>query len=357
VSSHRNVGPAEGAIASRPEFIRRTLIVIALVLLGAMVATMVVLAADVLLVIFGGVLLAVFFDGLGDLLHQHGRVPQRVATGIVIGVSLALMIASAWLLAAEVLQQLGELGTSLTQVWNQIQERIAREPWGRQLLALVTRAQASGEQTANIGTSVVAALTTTLGGIANALIILFLGIYLASSPGWYRRGLLSLIPPTARRETRSLLQRMGHSLRWWLFGRAVGMLIVGIITAVGLWLLDVPLALGLGSIAAVADFVPFVGPIVAAAPGVLVASTGGAAKIGSVVALYAAIQVFEGYILTPLIERRSVQLPPALTIAAQVMLGVLIGGAGVVFATPLLVVIVLMVQHLYVEDVIDKQSG
>ena len=236
------------------------------------------------------------------------------------------------------------------------QARLAREPWGRLLLAVVTRAQASGEQAAGIGTSVAAALTTTLGGIANAFIILFMGIYLASNPEWYRRGLISLIPPAARPETRTLLQQIGHSLRWWLFGRAVGMLIVGIITGLGLWLLDVPLALTLGSIAAVADFVPFIGPIVAAAPAVLVASTGGATKIGYVLALYAVIQVFEGYIPTPMIEQRSVKLPPALTIAAQVVLGVLIGGVGVVFATPLLAVVVLVVLHLYVENVIEKQE-
>ena len=290
--------------------------------------------------------MAVFFDGLADLVHRYGRVPRRVATIAVIGVSLALMTAGMWLLAAEVTQQLGELGTNLAQVWGQLQERLAREPWGRLLLAVVTRAQASGEQAAGIGTSVAAALTTTLGGIANAFIILFMGIYLASNPEWYRRGLISLIPPAARRETRTLLHQIGHSLRWWLFGRAVGMLIVGIITGLGLWLLDVPLALGLGSIAAVADFVPFIGPIVAAAPAALVASTGGATKIGYVLVLYAVIQVFEGYILTPMIEQRSVKLPPALTIAAQVVLGVLIGGVGVVFATPLLAVIVLVVQHL-----------
>jgi predicted PurR-regulated permease PerM len=166
-----------------------------------------------------------------------------------------------------------------------------------------------------------------------------------------------LLPPARRSRAHELLSAIGHTLRWWLFGRAVGMTIVGIATTTGLWLLDVPLALVLGLIAAALDFVPYVGPILAAAPGILVALSGGMSHAIYVALLYLAIQLLEGYVLTPLIEQRSVRLPPALTIGAQVLLGVLVGALGVLFATPLTAALVVLIKGLYVEDTLEHRAG
>ena len=131
------------------------------------------------------------------------------------------------------------------------------------------------------------------------------------------------------------------------------MTVVSIVTTLGLSLLDVPVALALGLIAGAFDFVPFVGPIVAAVPGVLVSLDAGLTHASSVALLYLAIQVFEGYILTPLIEQRSVKLPPAVTVGAQVVLGVLIGPIGVIFATPVTAVTAVMIHQLYVKDALE----
>ena len=111
--------------------------------------------------------------------------------------------------------------------------------------------------------------------------------------------------------------------------------------------------MGLGVIAGALDFVPFAGPILAAVPGILVAIGTGSTQVVSVLLLYFAIQLVEGYVLTPLIEQRSVHLPPALTIGAQVMLGVLVGPVGVAVATPLTAVIVVLIEKLYVEDKLE----
>jgi predicted PurR-regulated permease PerM len=343
-----------GGPVARAEFTQRTLIVIGLVLLGALLASILVLASDVILVLFGGILFAVFVRGLADLLSERTRISSKLSLAVVLITMAVIAGAGTWFLASEIADQLGRLGADLGELWAQFQAHAQRTAWGRQLLGVIQNAQGEGGNLAARATQV---FSTTLGAVANLFIVVFVGVYVATNPGWYRRGVLRLVPPAHRAEGASLLEAIGHSLRWWLLGRAVGMAVVGAITTLGLWLMGVPLALALGAIAALLDFVPIIGPIIAAAPAVLVALGNGPAFAASVAGLYLAIQLLEGYVLTPLIEQRSVQLAPALTIAAQVVLGVLTGAAGVVLATPLTAVIVVLVQRLYVEDALEQHKS
>ena len=282
-------------------------------------------------------------------------MPERLAVAVVI---VALAIASAlaaWLLAAELAAQFEDLGAGLNHVWQRLQTRLRSEDWGRQLLALVSRPQQSTAD-GGVVARVTAIFSSSLGALVNVLIVLFMGVYIAVNPQWYCRGLIRLIPRAGRAQARGILDAIGHSLRWWLFGRAIGMIVVGVLTTLGLLWLDVPLALGLGVIAAALDFVPIIGPIAAAVPAVLVALGTSSALAVYVLLLYLAVQLVEGYVLTPLIEQRSVQLPPALTIGAQVLLGVLTGAVGVLVATPLTAAIVVLVQRLYVEDALENPA-
>lgn len=131
------------------------------------------------------------------------------------------------------------------------------------------------------------------------------------------------------------------------------MAIIGACTAVGLWALGVPLALTLALLAAALTFVPNFGPILAAVPAVLLGLLESPTKALYVVLLYVGVQTVESYVLTPLIQKRTVSAPPALTILAQVLLGVLVGGLGVVLATPLTAVALVLARELYVRDVLE----
>ena len=122
--------------------------------------------------------------------------------------------------------------------------------------------------------------------------------------------------------------------------------------AVGLWLLGRPLALALGILVFVLEFIPYLGPILAAVPAVLIASTLGTQEMLYVVLLYWGVQSAEGYVLSPLVFQRSVHVPPMLTIAAQVVLGTMLGVLGVVFATPLTACALVLVNRIYIEDVL-----
>jgi predicted PurR-regulated permease PerM len=133
------------------------------------------------------------------------------------------------------------------------------------------------------------------------------------------------------------------------------MAVVGVATTAGLWLLGVPFALALGVVAFVLDFVPYIGPILSAVPAILVAMTLGPMEALYVGLLYFGVQSLESYLLTPLVQQRAVQLPPALTILSQVLLGLLLGGFGLALATPLTAVGVVLVRELYVEDVLEDR--
>lgn len=336
-------------LGSHDEFAERARTVIGLVLLALLLVAIVVLAADVLLILFGGILLAILLRGTADLIAEHSQLTKKVSLAIVLAAFFVVVAGGVWLLATEIASQFDELGASLTNLWRELNEQLQGEAWGRQILALVERASSEGGDS---GAS--QAFSTTLGGVVNFAVVLFIGVYIAVNPGWYRRGMTRLVAPARRPRAREILDAIGHTLRWWLFGRAVGMTIVGVATGFGLWLLGVPFAVGLGVLAGALDFVPFAGPILAAAPGVLVALSDGTTQVLYVLLLYFAIQLLEGYVLTPLIEQRSVHLPPALTIGAQVLLGVLVGPVGVAVATPLTAVIVVLIEKLYVEDVLEE---
>jgi predicted PurR-regulated permease PerM len=345
--------PAE---MSRHEYAHRVLVTVGIILAAAAMVAIVVVAPDVLLILFGGVLLAVVLDGVAGLLADRSRLSRRASLVLVTSLLFIALGLAAWLLIVQIADQLDQLGGNLTRSLAQVEAQLKQQAWGRQLLALLSHAQSDSGQDPNVVSRAARGLSTTLGGIANTFIVLLIGVYLAARPDWYRRGVLRAIRPDHRPRAQRVLSAMGHTLRWWLIGRVAGMLVVGIVTTVGLYLLDVPLALSLGLIAALFDFVPFVGPLVAAAPAMMVAVGDGPTQALYVGMLYFAVQVLEGYVLTPLIEQRSVELPPALTIAAQLLLGVLVGPLGVVFATPLAAVAVVLIEHLYVEEVVEHAT-
>jgi predicted PurR-regulated permease PerM len=138
-------------------------------------------------------------------------------------------------------------------------------------------------------------------------------------------------------------------------GQLVAMLSVGLITGIGLWLLDVPLALSLGLIAGILEFIPFIGPILSAIPALLVAFTQDGWTPLYVLLLYLGIQQIEGNVLMPVIQKWAVSLPPALGLLGVVIFGLLFGILGVLFATPLMVVVMVFVQKLYVDTAIEPK--
>jgi predicted PurR-regulated permease PerM len=182
------------------------------------------------------------------------------------------------------------------------------------------------------------------------------GIYLAVEPRMYREGLLRLWPAGRRDHVRETIQVVGRALRSWLQGQLFAMLVIGTLSAVGLWIIGMPSWLALGLIAGIVQFVPLAGPILAAIPALLVALSQGPQMLLYVALLYVGIQQVEGNILTPMVQREVSALPPALTIFTLVAFALLFGAVGVVLAVPLTVVGYALVAKLWVRDTLGESA-
>jgi predicted PurR-regulated permease PerM len=178
---------------------------------------------------------------------------------------------------------------------------------------------------------------------------------MAVAPDFYTEGIIHLVPIESHARAREVLRAIGQTLRWWLLGRWVSMIVVGLLTAAGLWLIGVPLTLTFGLLAALLTFIPYLGPLLSAVPPTLLAFTQQPQQALYVILVYLGIQSVESYLVTPLVQQRTVSLPPALTLTEQVVLGLLLGGIGVILATPLFAVLVVLVKMLYIEDMLGER--
>ena len=340
---------------SRTEFARRAAIVIGLGALAVVLLRLLGATAAVWLVVFAGVLLAIFLDGLARLLHEKVGPPRKLALGLVIVLLLGLAALAVWLIGPQIADQASTLSDELPATVEQVREWLRGLPGGDRLAASIPDSPEDVLTSGSAGFGQLqTAFSTLIGVLANGLIVAFVGIYLALTPGRYVEALAYLAPRRHRAHARTVIASVVKALRYWLLGRIASMAVVGILTGVGLMLFGIPLALALGLIAALFSFIPYIGPILALAPALLVALGEGDNAVVTVLAIYLAVQILESYLITPMIQDRAVSMPPALLIAAQLILGVLAGAFGVAVATPIAVVVVVLVQMLYVEDALGE---
>ncbi len=335
------------------EFVKHTFVVVAIVLSVATVLGLIWYAADVFLLIFAGVLLAVFLRGLSDPLSKNTGINAGWSLTIVVLGLCVLIGVGGWLIAGQVAAQFDQLAESVPSSMAKLEQYLRQYAWGRKLLERAPLANQLILGRTDVLTRVTGAFSTLLGIATTVGIVLFVGIYLAVDPGLYRRGLVRLNPLNKRSRAEEVCDAVGHTLRWWLLGRLFSMVVVGIATTVGLWLLGIPAPIALGFITFLLVFIPYLGPILAAVPALLSAlSLPDAMEPVYVGLLYLGIELLEGYLLTPFVQARTVGLPPAFTLTAQVLMGVLMGIPGIMLATPLAAVALVLVKMLYVEDIL-----
>ncbi len=196
--------------------------------------------------------------------------------------------------------------------------------------------------------------TTTFGAAMNIAFVLFVGVFLAIKPHYYRDHVAILFPPAKRPRVIEILNLIGQTLFHWLQGRAATMVITGVGTGVLLWLIGIPLAFTLGVVTGVLTFIPNVGAILALMLSMLVAVSQGSQSVMWVVVAYAGMQFVESNLITPLIQQRQTSVPPPVLLSAQLMMGVTLGFLGVLVATPLVAVGLLLIKETYVVDVLGE---
>ena len=339
----------------RATFARRVCVAVAIAVLAVLILALLWAATDVLLMLFAAVLVACFFRGLANVFSDYTRVPVGWSLAIVTTLLIGVTAMIVWALAPHVAGQVDELSRGVAVSVQQLRVELLRYEWGRRVLAEVPGV-AELARRGNLLGRVTGIFSSTLGIIANTILVICLGLYLAIAPSAYLAGIVRLFPKHRRPRMTDVLNSVGDTLRRWLVGRAILMVVNGVATAAGLWLLGIPLALTLGTIAGLLNFVPNIGPIIAGVPAVLIAWTLGPVPALYVLLLYVVLQSLDGYLLTPLIQQRTVSLAPALTIAAQVLFGVLAGSMGLLLATPITAATLVLVRKLYLEDVLGDED-
>lgn len=340
-------------------FTGKVLTTISIVVFVVLLILLVVFAINALLLIFGAILFAIFLRGLADLLAEKAGLGKGLSLAIV-GLSLVFVFGGAiYLLAPSVADQVKELRDELPRSINNLRGKLEQTNWGRLILQqipapaeIVNGGGESGETIKQVGKF----FSSTLSVVLKFVVFVLLSVYLAAEPQLYINGFLRLFPEKRRERVGEVLQAIGETLRWWLVGKFCSMIIIGILTTVGLWALGVPLYLTLGLFAAVTSFIPNFGPIIAVIPAALLALANNPISALYVLLLYYCIQFVESYLITPNIERHTVRLPPGITISTQLLLSVLIGGQGLILATPLVAAGLVLVRKLYIEDVLGESD-
>ena len=330
-------------------FIERLVIAIAVIGLALLLWAL----RGVLILVFGAVLVAVILSLIAHPLKTRFRFPDWAALLTAVLVIIGVFALAFVLFGAETARQASALRAAIPEAWAAIQQRL--EPLGlaeplRQ--GMSSGGTAGGGVLSNVGRFVM----SVGGGIADTLLVIVGGIYLAAQPRLYRRGFLKLFPERSRDKVDVALGDCWTALRLWLAGRLVSMVFIGLLTGLGLWLLGIPGALALGIVAFILEFVPFVGPIIAAVPALVLALAFDPVKALWVGLLYLGIQQLEGNVIEPIVQQRAVDLPPALLLFAIVAGALVFGPTGVIFAAPLTVVLFVMVKRLYVREALGTET-
>ena len=329
------------------EFVRKTLIVLGL---GPM-ALLLWKLADVLLLAFGAVLVAILLHAASDALVRYLRVPERWSLTLASLVIFALFLAIIALFGTQVRSQFSSVVERLPFALDNFSKHLGIGPVSDDLSEIVNNAPAGGmaARLAGIGGAI-------LDGLADFILVVIAGLYIAAAPRLYEQGFVKLFPIRHHERVEGSLEASGKALRLWLTSQLIAMTCVAVLSAAAFWLIGLPSAIALGLIAGLADFIPFLGPILGALPAVLIAfSISGETALWTILAVIV-IQQLEGNVIFPLVARSVISIPPALALFAILIGSVLFGTLGLIFGFPLAVVTYVLVKKLYVRETLGERT-
>lgn len=335
-------------------FAHRALVAVGIALALGTLAFLTWRLREALLLLFAGLLFGMFLTALTDWLHDHPplrAVPRGVVLALVVTALLGSFVLLFWLRGPALAEQATELRDRLPRAAERLRQQVAASGGlGERVIDQLPSAGDLLSDKQTVFSQATGVVSGVLGAVANLFVIVLFGIFVAAQPATYLDGTLRLVTPPRRPRVRQAMTEAGNAVRKWLVSKVVRMLFIGAATWLALRLLGVPVAFLLAVIAALLAFVPNFGPIAAAVPAVLLALVQGVSTALWVAGLYVAIQFVEGNVLDPILTKKIVSIPPALTFGVQVALGVVVGPVGLAVATPLVAALVVLVRRLYVED-------
>ncbi len=342
--------------------------------LAATVATVLLLwllfrAADIFLLLFIACLFSLYLGAATDGLVKRFAMPRGIAFAAAFALTVVGVVGLVWLLVPPVVEQTQQLVANLpgyAAAWQGWLERLLvrypalREVWAEESANLVGTLLNQAE-------SAVGGILPRVVGIGHALVnivsVVVMSVFLALHPVAYREWLIALFPPRKRDLVRDVIRDLANTLRAWLVGQLLAMAILALLTAIGLYLLDVPYWLTFGVFTGAVAIIPFFGTMISSllpalfvlgGDGLLGLSPGTHALL--VVALGFAIHIVEANLVIPLITQKQVELPPVLTMMSILVVGRLFGATGLPVAVPLLAAGMVLVRRLLVNRVYEAQG-
>lgn len=296
----------------------------------ALLAVLVILLAQPILLIFGGVVLAAMFDGGARLLGRVLPIPRGVRLALVILAVIGFLYWTVTFAGAELTNQV----VALEQIVRAQLDRIGFEVQAAGFDFAALNVQEVGREIVNSLGRVTAAVTTVFGALAGVAMMVVLGIFMSAEPRLYERGVAWMIPLKERKNFYDLAEEMGYTLRRLMAGRLLGMAIEGFGTWILLAWAGVPMAALLGVLTGLLAFLPNIGAIISGALIILVGFSAGTETGILAIIIYFGVQMVDGYLIVPMVAKRAVDLAPALVLSAQIIFGALFGILGLALADP-----------------------
>ncbi len=316
-------------------FRTRAIFVIAVCAAVAGAVTLVWMTRVILLLLFAGVIGALLLSTLTDWTQQKLKIRRGLALAVVVALLVIGVVMGVWMRGPALAQQFSDLQIDLPTAVHKIVMRLQAQGLGRWLLSRYGDPRQFSEGLAFALQRIGGVVITTVSTVVGLFVIAAVSLYVAAEPLTYLRGIYQITPAAYRHMLELCMAGATQMLRSWLIAKGISMITVGALVSLGLWALQIPLAGTLGMIAGSLTFIPNLGPVISVLPASLLAFAISPTKGILTLLLFCLVHLLEGSVVTPLLERQIVTLPPALTLAVQLLLAVTAGAIGVALAAPL----------------------
>ena len=299
---------------------------------------------NVIILILASVLIACFFRGISSFIKKKTGWRSAITLSISIGGTVLILAGIFWLAGATISNEAEKLEGTLPSMITEVKELLNNSAAGQEGIEKIEEWQEDGK----FGAFISQLFSSTFGYLGDFLIIIVIGIFFTASPHLYLNGIVQLVPPGNRNKANDAIEKLGNALKKWPAGRFLAMFAVFVLTSLGLIIIGIPMWLTLALIAGLLNFIPNFGPIVASVPAILIALSISPTTAALVAGLYLVVQLLESGIINPLAQKKLVKIPPALIIISQLLVGAITGIWGVILATPIVLIIIIVVRELYV---------
>lgn len=317
----------------------------------ALIPVLIYYLFGVILIAFGAIILAMLLRLGAQPIKRFLLLPEPLALALSGLIVLAVIGGTGYLFGSRIAAEFQDVMQRAISASASLQASLHGSAFGNFLLNHV-----SGGDFSLPG--VLSGFLRVSTSLLEAVIIMAIGgVYLAAQPRVYRDGLIWLFPPRRHARAAEIVDGIGEALRLWLIGQLIEMILIGALSMAAVWMIGVPSPLALGLIAGVGEFIPYLGPILAAIPAVLVALTKSPDTALWTLLAYLAIHQIEGQVVAPLIQRHMVSIPPAVMLLGIVALTYLFGTIAIIFAAPIVVVVFAAVNLLYVRDTLGEKTA